>query len=230
MSCCCLLTAGRWQIPAAVRSIAPSGLLTHSLLLLQSPITGRMTMTKQVSLIAAACRSNGIGSKGSLPWRLKQEMAFFTRITSETADSGKRNAVIMGRKTWESIPTKYRPLANRVNVILSRNLTDVPLGADFLFPSLQQCLLQLQSNQEIEKIFVIGGQQVYADAIKSHSCQRIYLTRIDADFDCDTFFPDLDPRIYQEVATDGDHVPHGSQEENGIKYQFHVYERTEPGS
>lgn len=190
-----------------------------------SALGGRMTMTKQVAVIAAACRSNGIGINGSLPWRLKREMAFFTRITSQTEESGKRNAVVMGRKSWESIPPKYRPLANRVNVILSRNLTETPVGADFLFPSLDACLMALQSNQEIEKIFVIGGQQVYADAISSKSCDRIYLTRIDADFVCDTFFPDFDEGVYHETVVAEDQVPSGIQEENGIKYQFHVYER-----
>lgn len=200
----------------AFPSLAP---LTLSIISLSSG----MAVTKSVSVIAAACRSNGIGNKGSLPWRLKQEMEFFTRITSQTEDGEKKNAVVMGRKTWESIPAKYRPLEKRVNVILSASLDRVPVGADLLFSSLDSCLLSLQANHAIERIFVIGGQQVYADAINSLLCQRIYLTRIDADFECDTFFPAFDTDVYAEV-TDAS-VPSDVQQENGIKYRFHVYDR-----
>ena len=73
------------------------------------------------NLIVAACgKSLGIGLNGELPWRLKSEMKYFAETTSRTIDSNKINAVIMGRKTWESIPLKFRPLKNRLNVVLSR--------------------------------------------------------------------------------------------------------------
>ena len=73
------------------------------------------------NLIVAACgNSLGIGKNGQLPWRLKEEMKHFASTTSNTKDTNKLNAVIMGRKTWESIPIRFRPLKNRVNVILSR--------------------------------------------------------------------------------------------------------------
>ncbi len=77
-----------------------------------------------VIAIVAATLSNGIGiiqgSSGTLPWRLPKEMAFFARATTY-APAGTRNAVIMGRRTWESIPSKFRPLKDRVNVVLSRD-------------------------------------------------------------------------------------------------------------
>ena len=73
------------------------------------------------NLIVAACgKSLGIGLNGELPWKLKSEMKYFAETTSKTKDIDKINAVIMGRKTWESIPLKFRPLKNRFNVILSR--------------------------------------------------------------------------------------------------------------
>ena len=75
----------------------------------------------KINLIVAACgKSMGIGLNGELPWRLKSEMKYFAETTTKTKDSDKINAVIMGRKTWESIPAKFRPLKNRLNVILSR--------------------------------------------------------------------------------------------------------------
>ena len=73
------------------------------------------------NLIVAACgKSLGIGFNGELPWRLKSEMKHFASTTSTTKDPTKKNAVIMGRKTWESIPAKFRPLKNRFNIVLSR--------------------------------------------------------------------------------------------------------------
>ena len=75
------------------------------------------------TVIVAATMSNGIGvvhgTSAKLPWRLPKEMAFFARVTS-LAPSARRNTVVMGRKTWDSIPTKFRPLRDRKNVILSR--------------------------------------------------------------------------------------------------------------
>ena len=71
-------------------------------------------------LVVAATRKLGIGKAGSMPWKLPGDMAYFKEITSRTADPGKQNAVIMGRKTWESIPSKFRPLPGRINVVLTR--------------------------------------------------------------------------------------------------------------
>ena len=76
-------------------------------------------MTK-LTLIVAATVSNGIGQSSRLPWRLPQEISYFARVTSN-APEGTKNAVIMGRKTWESIPAKFRPLKDRANVVISRN-------------------------------------------------------------------------------------------------------------
>jgi dihydrofolate reductase/thymidylate synthase len=69
-----------------------------------------------------ACDANrGIGLEGSVPWRLRGDMAYFKRKTSAVEKEGNVNAVIMGRKTWESIPAKFRPLPGRLNIILTRN-------------------------------------------------------------------------------------------------------------
>ena len=84
--------------------------------------TGGMS---RLTLIVAATKTNGIGQKSRLPWRLSKEMAYFKRITCN-APEGRINAVLMGRKTWESIPAKFKPLPNRVNIVISRN-TDYQL-------------------------------------------------------------------------------------------------------
>jgi dihydrofolate reductase len=74
---------------------------------------------KPVSLVVAATPGGGIGAAGALPWSLPSDLAFFRQVTTSTADATKRNAVIMGRKTWASIPAKFRPLKGRLNVVLS---------------------------------------------------------------------------------------------------------------
>lgn len=73
----------------------------------------------ELVLIVAATITNGIGHSGALPWRLPNEMAYFAKVTSKAPDRGV-NAVVMGRKSWESIPPKFRPLKNRLNVVVSR--------------------------------------------------------------------------------------------------------------
>jgi dihydrofolate reductase len=78
-------------------------------------------MGKSISLVVAMTLDHCIGVNGQLPWRLKGDMAFFKKLTTVTSGTGnKRNAVVMGRKTWESIPEKFRPLPDRLNVILTR--------------------------------------------------------------------------------------------------------------
>lgn len=79
----------------------------------------------RLTIIVAATKSNGIGQNSRLPWRLPKEMAYFAHVTSN-APEGKSNAVVMGRKTWESIPKKFRPLPKRTNIVISRN-KDYPL-------------------------------------------------------------------------------------------------------
>jgi dihydrofolate reductase len=77
-------------------------------------------MSQRLTIIVAATKSHGIGRDGKLPWRLTKEISYFARITTKAPDECV-NAVIMGRKTWESIPTKFRPLPRRMNAIISRN-------------------------------------------------------------------------------------------------------------
>lgn len=85
-----------------------------------------MAVSRPVSLIiiAVVTKSNGLGTNGQLPWRLPKEMAHFRKATNATGRNGENasaiNAVIMGRKTWESIPAKFRPLKGRINVVVSR--------------------------------------------------------------------------------------------------------------
>ncbi len=155
-------------------------------------------------IILAADSNWGIGKDNKLPWpMLKPDMAHFKSLT--TGSGG--NAVVMGRKTWESLPPKFRPLPGRTNVVLTRQ-TDyqVPEGV-IVYNSFQACLNELSAN----KVFVIGGAEIYREAIDEgllqHRLGRIHLTRIHQAYDCDTH---LYAKIFdsEAVVERADHMSH----------------------
>jgi dihydrofolate reductase len=157
--------------------------------------------TRPLTLIVAAnFPSLGIGRNGALPWRLKAEMAYFARVTkrvpgaTSTQTPSPRNAVIMGRRTWESIPPKFRPLKDRVNIVLSRSgsvdgITDA--GEDVLLATgLEDAVAKLDAKADgSARAFVIGGSSVYDAALKLQQTKRVLLTKVYGEFECDTFFP-----------------------------------------
>lgn len=172
-------------------------------------------------VIAAMDLNLGIGKAGKLPWRLSGDMQHFKEITTATVTEGKKNAVIMGRKTWESLPAKFKPLPGRLNIVLTRN-KDLSLPAGVLkaqdFPSALSLLENRQWSDTIENIFVIGGNEVFAAALKSPQCRSVYLTQILSTFECDTFFPDFRNEFKETLAS-----PH--IEEGPLQYYFAVYSR-----
>lgn len=133
-------------------------------------------MKPVVSIVAALVPEYGIGYNGTLPWKLRKEMQYFKKITTTTLDPSKKNAVIMGRKTWESIPPKFRPLPERLNVVISSKYPDTwnllentgsttscSSAADTVikYNNLQQSIANLQKMNDVERIYIIGGAQVY---------------------------------------------------------------------
>lgn len=169
------------------------------------------------SVIAAVDNNFGIGKAGKLPWSLKGDMAHFKEVTTRELTPGRPNVVIMGRTTWESLPEQYRPLKGRQNVVLSRQ-ADLALPAGVgRFQGLQEALKALQA-MEVGEVFVIGGGQVYEQAVKHEACNKIYLTHIQGEYDCDTRFPAL-PAGFEPV--DKSEI----LDESGVKYQFVTYQR-----
>jgi len=147
-------------------------------------------MSVQFSIIVAVDKDFGIGKSGRIPWQISDDMKHFKAITAATSDPAKRNMVIMGRKTWDSLPEKFRPLPGRVNCVITRNpALRFPEGVGRA-DSLEAALKLGQENRDVvENIFVIGGAEVYKEALCHKACHRIFLTLIDQSFDCDTFFP-----------------------------------------
>lgn len=176
---------------------------------------------KTFDVVVAADAKLGIGKGGTLPWKLPGDMAYFKRVTSTTSDPAKRNAVVMGRKTWDSIPAKFRPLPNRLNIVISRQspealgLPDSVLHAGDLSEALSKA-----DADSIETVFVIGGGEIFAAAMRHAACRLLYLTDIQADFDCDTFLPDFQQDFVPAPGTEK-----VRETDNGIEYEFKVFAR-----
>jgi dihydrofolate reductase len=150
-------------------------------------------------IVVAADLDWGIGKAGGLPWpKLRGDLQHFKRITS-TASEGRRNAVVMGRKTWESKEVAGRPLPNRLNVVVTRGVLAVPDGV-VVVHSLDDAL----TVGGVESIFVVGGAVLIQDAIERPDLRFVYLTRIAQHFACDVRMPDLDTRGLVRDAWDGE--------------------------
>lgn len=159
----------------------------------------------------------------------RNELKYFNRMTTTTNDPSKRNAVIMGRLTYFGIPASKRPLPTRLNIVLSSKSAATDYPADVvLCTSLDQAmdkLLNTELGAGIESIWICGGNSVYKEAMTSAYCHRIYFTEIKAKFECDAFFPTI-PAGFRQVAND-ENVPSGEQEENGLKYEYKVLEKSD---
>eukprot|EP01083_Nonionella_stella_P276799 940855_1 len=158
-------------------------------------------MRKFSLIVAATVPDFGIGLNGSIPWKIKEDLKFFRETTTTTKDNTKQNAVIMGRKTWESIPNKYRPLPSRLNIVLTRNpKSDIAKSIHSMdstiisssFEHAMECLSWPPYCDNIESIYVIGGSEIYNLCIKNYfnNIHAIYLTQIFNNKDiikCDKF-------------------------------------------
>lgn len=163
------------------------------------------------SMIVAIDKNNGIGKNNTIPWHLPTDLEYFQHITT----GNKKNVVIMGRKTWESIPKNYKPLRNRLNIIVSSN----PIDNQITKTSLNDALKYVCEVNEIEEVFVIGGQMLYEEGIKHQDCDKLYITRIDKEFGCDRFFPKVDEDRYELIKKSLDYI------KDDFKYNFLIYKQ-----
>ena len=170
------------------------------------------------SIIVAADEKMWIWKKWELAWHIPSDLKYFKKITS-SSDSNKKNALIMWRNTWESIPKKFRPLPWRLNIVLSSqekiHLPDWVLH----FNSINKALWHCRYNSKIEEVFVIWGGKLYSETLKTDYLEKIYLTEINWDFDCDTFFPNIDLDKFQKTQE------WPNQEENWIWFRFCLFEK-----
>lgn len=181
------------------------------------------------SLILAETRAHGIGKNNTLPWSLPGEFKYFVSKTKEVPSPALQNAVIYGRRTWDSM--QQRPMGGRVNVLLSstpeetRAKCNVPESVAVV-KTLEHALHHLSSPDlapKLHKIFILGGASVYQEAMRHKAGFEIFLTVIDKDFDCDVFWVGVDEAEY---ALDESYTRHA--EEQGVSYRMLRYERRPP--
>ncbi len=166
---------------------------------------GGVTGVGSVNLIFARARNGVIGKAGGLPWHLPEDMAFFKRATAG-------GTVVMGRKTWDSIPPKFRPLPGRTNIVVTRQAGWRAEGA-IRAGSLAEALALAPTERDV---WVIGGADIYAQA--EPLAHRALVTEIDADFDGDAFAPRFGPG-WREIASEA-HVA-----ASGLPYRFITLEQ-----
>ncbi|MFY0608337.1 MAG: dihydrofolate reductase [Cyclobacteriaceae bacterium] len=143
----------------------------------------------KISMIAAMGTNRCIGKDNDIPWHLPDDFQFFKNTTEQ-------HHVIMGRRNFESLPHKFRPLPNRPNVVITRQEHFDAEGAQ-VTNSLEDALTIASQANETEA-FIIGGGEIYQMGLEV--AETIYLTEIDGSFDGDTFFPEFDKTIWKEVS------------------------------
>lgn len=165
----------------------------------------------RIAIIVAVDAKNGIGKNNDLMWHLPDDMKFFKEKTSE-------NIVVMGRKNYESIPEKFRPLPHRENVILTRNKSFKADGC-LVFNSFQE-VLDHYNDEEDKTMFIIGGGEIYKEALKLDIVDEMYITHVKKSFDADTFFPEINIRDWRRSKI----TTHPADERHVSDFEIWKYE------
>ena len=164
----------------------------------------------KISMIAAMSRNRVIGKDNDIPWHLPDDFKFFK-------DTTKHHHVIMGRKNYESLPHKFRPLPDRTNIIITRQ-DDYPVEGAQVVASLEAAL-EISRKAGEEEAFIIGGGEIYRLGLAI--AETIYLTEIDGEIDGDVFFPEFDKEVWREVARSH----HPTDDRHKFAFDFVTYEK-----
>jgi dihydrofolate reductase len=166
-----------------------------------------------ISIIVAVSENNVIGKDNSLIWNLPLDMKFFKEKTMG-------HCIITGRKNYESIPEKYRPLPNRTNIIVTRKKDYIAQGA-LISDSIPNALTKayMHSEMETDEIFIIGGGEIYKECIKF--ADRMYITKVHANFEGDTFFPEIDFSVWKETSK----TSHKADDKHKYDFTFIEYNK-----
>ncbi len=169
----------------------------------------------ELVLIAAVARNGTIGADNQLLWHLPEDLAHFRRLTTG-------RPVLMGRRTWDSLPARFRPLPGRHNIVLTRDAQWRADGATAV-TTLDQALAAATAAGPVEQVFVIGGAQLYAATIDQ--ADRLELTEIERDYDGDVRFPTLDATDWCERSRER----HQASAPNDFGYAFVSLQRLRAG-
>jgi dihydrofolate reductase len=167
------------------------------------------------NVIAAIDSKRGLAREGQIPWDLAEDRRFFREITTHTKDKDKQNVVVMGRKTWESLAARCQPFPDRINMVLSHRIIKPRGSAIWVrnWQALEQRIVSLVSGGDVEKVFIIGGAEIYKQALEKLNCKKLYLTEIQKDFNCDLFFPVIEAGFKEKWRSE-------VYQENGVSFCF----------
>ena len=166
----------------------------------------------KINLIVAHCKNYGIGFRNKLPWNYKCDMKWFKEKTSITNQEFKNPALIMGKNTWFSLPK--RPLPKRINYVLSTTL-DSPFAYNNVDSIVNDC-----KEKNVDVLWIIGGSRIYNTFIKHNLVDFQYVTIIDKDYECDTFFqPNYQRSMWKLLSSN-------REKEKNTDLIFTIYEKT----
>lgn len=159
-----------------------------------------------INIIVATANNNAIGKDNDLLWHISEDLKYFKSTTLGCP-------IIMGRKTWESLP--FKPLPKRENIVISRNKDYKAEGATII-NSVEEAI---DYAKKFDKSFIMGGGMLYKAALPF--CDKLYITKVFKDFEADTFFPEIDLNTWtieseSEIKTDPN---------NSLEFQFLVYKK-----
>lgn len=172
-------------------------------------------MSQHYSLIVAFDKNYGIGKNNTIPWKLSTDLKNFKHITLN-------NIVIMGKNTWLSIPSK--PLKDRINIVLSKNLNEKDYIDTFFVKSFEEALEKAYSYKK--NIYIIGGKQVYEKALKYDNCKFLYISELENNYNCDVYFPYEYIKYYKQLSCE--FVPttiNDKKLNNDCNYEYRTYKR-----
>ena len=182
-----------------------------------------------LTIVVALDDCNGIGRDNTIPWHIKNDLKFFRYVTTQKIDSNKQNAVIIGRKTYETFP---KPLPNRLNIVVSsnRSLPNLNYPNVIRVDTFNDAINRAKDDSTVENIFIAGGVSIYEEAMKTNLVQRLFVTRVKGDFQCTAVWSSFDiskfkrqeiiPEEYQQFF---DQTKENDQTQPA--YHLEIYER-----
>lgn len=165
-----------------------------------------------ISIIAAVAENYAIGKDNDLIWSLPKDMKYFMDTTTN-------HHILMGRLNFMSIPKKFRPFKNRTNIIITRNKNFTSEGC-YVSHSIEEGIKIAEKNNEKE-LFIIGGGQIYKEAIEKDLVDKLYITWVHHEFEADTFFPEIDLTKWKLVTSERNEI----DEKHSFPYTINVYDK-----
>ncbi|HRO76768.1 MAG TPA: dihydrofolate reductase [Crocinitomicaceae bacterium] len=168
----------------------------------------------KIAVIVAKDQQNGIGKNNDLPWHLPADMKFFKETTTG-------HIVLMGRKNFESIPEKFRPLHNRLNVVVTRN-KDFQAPNCLVFHSIDEVIAWKNTRKNDNRtLFVIGGGELFQQFLTTDLVEEMYITHIHTTVDADIFFPEINENNWSKEII----LNHTKDEKNAFDFTIWKYFR-----